>query len=101
MHIRDDGWGSRIVPLGGSLKSRASCGWAEGAERQSGIQRNKGASAQVCRHLADLEASRQSNTWRFIMKMIKSLVLGSAAGLLAMGGGQAGGLPAQGKGRGH
>ena len=36
-------------------------------------------------------------TWRFKMKMIKSLVLGSAAGLIAMGGAQAADLPVKAK----
>src|SRR5690242_12748345 len=36
-------------------------------------------------------------TWRFSMKTIKSLVLGSAAGLLAVGGAQAADLPVKAK----
>src|SRR6478672_4143247 len=36
-------------------------------------------------------------TWRFIMNMIKSLVLGSAAGLIAMSGAQAADLPVKAK----
>src|SRR4029077_10866784 len=36
-------------------------------------------------------------TWRFNMKMVKSLILGSAAGLIAMGGGQAARLPVKAK----
>src|SRR5258705_1414665 len=36
-------------------------------------------------------------TWRFNMKMVKSLILGSAAGLLAMGGAQAADLPVKAK----
>src|ERR1700751_2587708 len=36
-------------------------------------------------------------TWRFNMKMVKSLVLGSAAGLVAMSGAQAADLPVKAK----
>src|SRR6201988_3144480 len=36
-------------------------------------------------------------TWRFNMKMVKSLILGSAAGILAMGGAQAADLPVKAK----
>src|ERR1700746_2719588 len=36
-------------------------------------------------------------TWRFNMKLVKSLVLGSAAGLLAVGGAQAADLPVKAK----
>src|SRR5579859_5461623 len=50
-----------------------------------------------CRHPADPKPSLISNSWRFSMKMIKSLVLGSAAGLLAMGGAQAADLPLKAK----
>src|SRR2546430_2791630 len=56
----------------------------------------KGTSPQVCRHPADLEPSLQSNL-EVYMKMIKSLVLGSAAGLLAMSGAQAADLPVKAK----
>src|SRR6266576_3652820 len=56
----------------------------------------KGTSPQVCRHPAGLEPSLQSNL-EVYMKMIKSLVLGSAAGLLAMTGAQAADLPVKAK----
>src|SRR5438445_13848585 len=56
----------------------------------------KGTSPQVCRHPADLEPSLQSNL-EVYMKMIKSLMLGSAAGLLAMSGAQAADLPVKAK----
>src|SRR5215831_19869468 len=36
-------------------------------------------------------------TWRFNMKLVKSLVLGSAAGLIAVGGAQAADLPVKAK----
>src|SRR5438552_6358335 len=39
----------------------------------------------------------RATTWRFNMKMVKSLLLGSAAGLLAMGGAQAADLPVKAK----
>src|SRR6516162_6756625 len=37
--------------------------------------------------------SRRTNVWRFNMKMVKSLLLGSAAGLVAVAGAQAADLP--------
>src|SRR5258708_29801741 len=45
-----------------------------------------------CLHPADPEPSLQSNL-EFNMKMVKSLILGSAAGLLALSGAQAADLP--------
>src|SRR6516164_3800974 len=41
--------------------------------------------------------SRESKTWRFNMKLVKSLLLGSAAGLIAVGGAQAADLPVKAK----
>src|SRR5258708_30367958 len=49
-----------------------------------------------CLHPADPEPSLQSNL-EVNMKMVKSLILGSAAGLLPMGGAQAAGLSAKGQ----
>src|SRR3974390_931860 len=49
-----------------------------------------------CSHPADPEPSLQSNL-EVNMKMVKSLILGSAAGLLAMGGAQAADLPVKAK----
>src|SRR5258707_4405980 len=48
-------------------------------------------------HSADPEPSLQSNFWRLNMKMVKSLILGSAAGLVAMSGAQAADLPVKAK----
>jgi len=39
----------------------------------------------------------RNNVWRFKMKMVKSLLLGSAAGLVAMTGAQAADLPVKAK----
>src|SRR3974377_1880771 len=44
------------------------------------------------RHPAETEPSHGSN-WRLNMKMVKSLLLGSAAGLVVVGGAQAADLP--------
>src|SRR3954467_11007177 len=49
-----------------------------------------------CSHPADPEPSLQSNL-EVYMKMVKSLVLGSAAGLIAMSGAQAADLPVKAK----
>src|SRR3974390_3553323 len=49
-----------------------------------------------CSHPADPEPSLQSNL-EVNMKMVKSLILGSAAALLAMGGAQAADLPVKAK----
>src|SRR5947209_16352931 len=49
-----------------------------------------------CSHPADPEPSLQSNL-EVIMKMVKSLILGSAAGLIAMSGAQAADLPVKAK----
>src|SRR5947209_1047708 len=49
-----------------------------------------------CSHPADPEPSLQSNL-EVIMKMVKSLILGSAAGILAMSGAQAADLPVKAK----
>ena len=62
------------------------------AERVSGI---KGTNLRVF-HPADPEPSQQSNL-EVNMKMVKSLMLGSAAGLVAMSGAQAADLPVKAK----
>src|ERR1700759_653144 len=71
-------------------------GGSEGAKRQSGFQGIKGT------NLKGVRTQRIRNlpyraTWRFNMKMVKSLVLGSSAALLAMGGAQAADLPVKAK----
>src|SRR6185369_7964655 len=43
------------------------------------------------------DPSYRAATWRFNMKMVKSLILGSAAGLVAMSGAQAADLPVKAK----
>src|SRR6266849_2522062 len=93
----NDGWGSWIVPLGSSLKSRADAG---GIRRRETTERSfKGAcpwGMKTPRGIRCLCLER--TTWRFSeMKMIKSLVLGSAAGLIAMTGAQAADLPVKAK----
>src|ERR1700730_17499025 len=62
----------------------------------AGFQGIKGTNLRVCFHPADPEPSLQSKL-EVNMKMVKSLVLGSAAGLLAMGGAQAADLPVKAK----
>jgi hypothetical protein len=47
----------------------------------------------VLSHWADTEPSREKHVWRFKMKMVKSLLLGSAAGVVALSGAQAADLP--------
>src|SRR4051812_27516958 len=81
--------------LGGSLKSLALAGVSEGAKRLSGESRDKGTNLRVS-HPADPEPSLWSNL-EVNMNTIKSLVLGSAAGLLAIGGAQAADLPVKAK----
>src|ERR1700743_1962391 len=94
MHIREDGWGARIVPLGSSLKSRASSGGVQGAKRLSGFWGASPEGESPCRVRSLLKREQLGG---FNMKMIKSLVLGSAAALVAMGGGQAADLPVKAK----
>jgi len=65
----------------------------EAAKRVSGI---KVTNLGVFLHPADPEPSLQSNL-EVNMKMVKSLILGSAAGLLAMSGAQAADLPSRAK----
>src|ERR671922_1985627 len=48
------------------------------------------------RHPTETEPSIEQ-TWRFNMKLVKSLLLGSAAGLIAVGGAQAADLPVKAK----
>src|SRR6266550_4507374 len=62
----------------------------------SGFQGIKGTNLGVILHPADPEPSLQSNL-EVNMKMVKSLILGSAAGLLAMSGAQAADLPVKAK----
>src|SRR5205823_12956489 len=67
----------------------------EGAKRLSGFQGTReptlGCYSQRIRNLP------YRATWRFNMKMVKSLILGSAAGLIAMSGAQAADLPVKAK----
>jgi hypothetical protein len=51
----------------------------------------------VLSHWADTEPSQETYFWRFKMKMVKSLLLGSAAGLVAVAGAQAADLPVKAK----
>src|SRR3984893_6648689 len=81
--------------LRGSLKSLASCGCVRRREATKRVLRDKGTNLRVF-HPADPEPSLQSNL-EVNMKMVKSLILGSAAGLLAMGGAQAADLPVKAK----
>src|SRR4030088_2820003 len=77
------------------LSPSRSCGSVRRRERLSGVSGDKGTNLRVL-HPADPEPSLQSNL-EVNMKMVKSLILGSAAGLLAMGGAQAADLPVKAK----
>src|SRR6266478_3933607 len=81
--------------LGGSLKSLAFSGSVRKREATKRVLRDKGTNlgcfTQRIRNLP------YRATWRFNMKMVKSLILGSAAGLLAMSGAQAADLPVKAK----
>src|SRR3984893_6630979 len=81
--------------LRGSLKSLASCGCVRRREATKRVLRGQGNQPRVF-HPADPEPSLQSNL-EVNMKMVKSLILGSAAGLLAMSGAQAADLPVKAK----
>src|SRR5271167_1697661 len=71
-------------------------GVSEGAKRQSGFQGIKGTNPRGVSHPADPEPSLQRNL-EVNMKMVKSLILGSAAGIVAMSGAQAADLPVKAK----
>src|SRR5215469_30635 len=80
---------------GSSLLSRATSGGLQGAKRLSGFlgsQPQKGKTPLGVRSLLKREQLGGYN-----MNMIKSLVLGSAAALVAMGGAQAADLPVKAK----
>src|SRR6266478_5746625 len=96
MHIPYDGWGSWIVPFRWFAQVPRVMRVVQRRRRLSGFQRHVGASPRVCRHPADLVPSLQSNL-EVNMKTIKSLILGSAAGLIAMSGAQAADLPVKAK----
>src|SRR6202022_2130579 len=96
--LRDvDGGETRGRPvLGGSLKSFAfRAGGFESAKRAKRFSRDKGTNLRVF-HPADPEPSHKCNL-EVNMKMVKSLILGSAAGLVAMSGAQAADLPVKAK----
>src|SRR6266404_6135598 len=75
---------------------RVHAGVSEGAKRLSGFQGIKGTNLGCFFRPANPEPSLQSNL-EVNMKMVKSLILGSAAGLLAMSGAQAADLPVKAK----
>src|SRR6267142_1567596 len=91
----DGGGHPEVVPLGGSLKSLALSGSVRRREATERVSRDKGTNLRVF-HPADPEPSLQSNL-EVNMKMVKSLILGSAAGLIAMSGAQAADLPVKAK----
>src|SRR5258705_4996925 len=93
----DGGGHPEVVPLGGSLKSLALSGSVRRREATKRVLRDKGTNLRVF-HPADPEPSLQSNLEANInMKMVKSIILGSAAGLFAVGGGQGADLPVKAK----
>src|SRR3984893_15910176 len=87
--------GGFSAALRGSLKSLASCGCVRRREATKRVLRDKGTNLRVF-HPADPEPSLQSNL-EVNMKMVMSLILGAAAGLIAMGGAQAADLPVKAK----
>src|ERR1700726_1766657 len=77
------------------LSPSRSCGSVRKREAAKRVSRDKGTNLRVI-HPADPEPSLQRNL-EVTMKMVKSLILGSAAGLLAMSGAQAADLPVKAK----
>src|SRR3984957_17653771 len=77
------------------LSPSRSCGSVRKREAAKRVSRDKGTNLRVI-HLADPEPSLQRNL-EVNMKMVKSLFLGSAAGLIAMSGAQAADLPVKAK----
>src|ERR1700730_5726241 len=77
------------------LSPSRSCGSVRKREAAKRVSRDKGTNLRVI-HPADPEPSLQRNL-EVNMKMVKSLILGSAAGLVAMSGGQAADLPVKAK----
>src|ERR1700730_16960819 len=77
------------------LSPSRSCGSVRKREAAKRVSRDKGTNLRVI-HPADPEPSLQRNL-EVNMKMVKSLILGSAAGLLAMSGAQAADLPVKAK----
>src|SRR6201986_612986 len=71
-------------------------GVSEGAKRQSGFQGIKGTNLKGVRTWRIRNLTYRA-TWRFNMKMVKSLILGSATALVAMSGAQAADLPVKAK----
>src|SRR6266403_4437748 len=93
----DDGGGSLDRPVaGGSLKSLALSGCVRRRETTERFYEGVREPTLGVFHPADPEPSLQS-TLEVNMKMVKSLILGSAAGLLAMNGAQAADLPVKAK----
>src|SRR3984957_17962189 len=77
------------------LSPSRSCGSVRKREAAKRVSRDKGTNLRVI-YPADPEPSLQRNL-EVNMKMVKSLILGSAAGLLAMSGAQAADLPVKAK----
>src|ERR1700753_514599 len=71
-------------------------GVSEGAKGQSGFQGIKGTNLKGVRTWRIRNLPYRA-TWRFNMKMVKSLILGSATALVAMSGAQAADLPVKAK----
>src|SRR5262245_60297779 len=71
---------------------------AAGAAAQEGAGRNGGSKGTFpgAGALSRNPPKKEAN-WRFTMKMVKSLLLGSAAGLVAVAGAQAADLPVKAK----
>src|ERR1700737_175433 len=93
----DDGGGSSIVPLQVvRLSPSRSCGCVGRREATERFFEGVREPTLGVFHPAGPEPSLQSNL-EVNMKMVKSLILGSAAGLIAMSGAQAADLPVKAK----
>src|SRR6266436_2357688 len=91
MHIHSTGWGCRIVPLG-LCPSSSAVRRVRVAKRPSGFGSQPAGIPPV-----GTEPSEEESNLEVDMKMVKSLVLGSAAALFAVGGAQAADLPVKAK----
>src|SRR5262245_51232113 len=94
MHIGSRRWGNldRPVCRWFAQVPRVDAGGSETAKPpRSGFESGRAYGLRMARLL------RKCATWRLNMKFVKSLLLGSAAGLIAVGGAQAADLPVKAK----
>src|SRR5450631_1812398 len=76
---------------------QSKLGRSQGAKSSSGWRGARGSSIGAGRTRRIRNPLTINNVWRFKMKMVKSLLLGTAAGLVAMSGAQAADLPVKAK----